>query len=141
MTINASAPAGRPDSAPGHRRRVLLVEDAAVVRRAAAVALRAAGFDVTAVGEAAQALAVVGTVDPDVLVTDSSTPGQDGLELVRTLRVRGVGVPVLVLSARDAAADRVGAFDAGADAFLATPFGLGDLSSRVTALARTHARP
>lgn len=117
-------------------RRVLLVEDTGPVRRAMARALRASGFAVTAVADAEQALAVVGPVDPDVLVTDIAMPGMDGIELVGTLRLRGVRVPALVVSARDQVSDRVAAFDAGGDAFLAKPFGLGELVARVTELAR-----
>lgn len=78
-------------------------------------------------------------VRPDVLVTDVSMPGMDGLEVVRTLRVRGVQVPALVVSARDEVTGRAAAFDAGADAFLAKPFGLPALLSRVTELARQPA--
>lgn len=131
----------RPDRHPSARRpRVVLVEDADSVRRATAAALRAAGLDVTAVGRATEALAVLDAGRPDVLVTDVTMPGMDGLELVATLRLRGVSVPVLVVSARDGVADRVAAFDAGADAFLAKPFGLADLLSRVIELSQLRAR-
>lgn len=118
------------------RRRVLLVEDTGSVRRAMARALRASGFAVTAVADAGQALAVLGAVAPDVLVTDVTMPGMDGISLVGTLRVRGVRVPALVVSARDEISDRVAASEAGADAYLAKPFGLGELVARVTELAR-----
>lgn len=117
------------------RRRVLLVEDSDPVRRAVALGLTAAGFDVTAVADGAQALAVFDAVRPAVLVTDLTMPGMDGFELVRTLRVRQVGVPVLVISALDSAQDKAAARAAGSDSYLVKPFGLAELRDRVRALA------
>jgi DNA-binding response OmpR family regulator len=117
------------------RRRVLLVEDNASVRRAVDLGLTASGFDVTAVADGEQALAVFDAVRPAVLVTDLTMPGMDGLELVHTLRVRQVDVPVLVISARDSAQDRAAALAAGSDSYLVKPFGLAELRDRVTALS------
>jgi two-component system KDP operon response regulator KdpE len=114
---------------PGRASRVLLVDRDAVTRRAMAGALRAAGLAVTAVAADDQALAVLVSVQPDVLVTDLRA---NGLELVRTLRVREVDVPALAVGER---MDRVAAFQAGADDFLATPFGPAELLSRVAELA------
>ena len=122
----------RPDPA---RRRVLLVEDTDSVRRAVALGLTASGFDVTAVSDGVQALAVIDAVRPAVLVTDLTMPRMDGFELVRTLRVRQVGVPVLVITARDSVQDRAAARAAGSDSYLVKPFGLAELRDRVTALA------
>lgn len=123
-----------------HRPRVLLVEDTESVRRAVALGLRASGFDVTAVAGGAEALAVIGVVGPAVVVTDLSMPGMDGLELIRTLRVRQVEVPVLVVSARDSSQDRAAALAAGCDGYLVKPFGLVELRERVTALAERPRR-
>jgi DNA-binding response OmpR family regulator len=109
--------------------RVLLVDGDSTDRRAMAAAMRAAGLVVTAVAGPAEALAVVPAVRPDVLVTDMS---RDALELVQVLRVRGVGVPALAVGPRTG---RVAAFQAGADAFLATPFGPSELLRRVADLA------
>ena len=117
------------------RTRVLLVEDTASVRRAVTLALTASGFDVTAVAGGAQALAVFDAVRPAVLVTDLNMPGMDGFELVRTLRVRQVDVPVLMISASDSAQDKAAALAAGCDGYLVKPFGLAELRDRVTALA------
>lgn len=131
----ATALLDRP-TGPTRPAHVLLVEDTEPVRRAMTAALRAAGFGVTAVPGGAEALAVFDAVRPDVVVTDLTMPGMDGIELVRTLRVREVRVPVLVVSARDGVTGRVPAFDAGADAFLAKPFRLADLLGCVSELAR-----
>lgn len=135
MTTTATTTLDRPSPAAPRRRRVLLVEDSRSVRRAITLALRASGFDVTAVADGNQALAVLGTVGPDVVVTDVAMPGMDGIELVRTLRVREVAVPVLFVSARDSEHDRRTALAAGGDAYLVKPFGLAELRERVTALA------
>jgi DNA-binding response OmpR family regulator len=129
MTV-ATALLSRSADRPSRASRVLLVDRDDAARRAMAGALRAAGLEVTAVAADDQALAVLVSVQPDVLVTDLRT---NGLELVRTLRVRDVAVPAIAVGER---ADRVSAFQAGADDFLATPFGPADLLRRVTELAR-----
>jgi DNA-binding response OmpR family regulator len=129
MTV-ATALLSRSTDRPGRASRVLLVDRDDAARRAMAGALRAAGLEVTAVAADDQALAVLVSVQPDVLVTDLRA---NGLELVRTLRVRDVAVPAIAVGER---ADRVSAFQAGADDFLATPFGPAELLRRVTELAR-----
>lgn len=136
----STAPLDRSLDTPGHRCRVLLVEDTESVRRAVALGLRASGFDVTAVADGAEALAVFGAVHPAVVVTDLNMPGMGGFELVRTLRVRQVDVPVLVISARDSAQDKAAALAAGSDGYLVKPFGLVELRDRVTALAENPPR-
>jgi DNA-binding response OmpR family regulator len=119
----------RPIEATGRASRVLLVGRDDVSRRAMAGAMRAAGLEVTAVAGDDQALAVLVSVQPDVLVTDLRA---NGFELVRTLRLREVDVPAVAVGERG---DRVAAFQAGADAFLATPFGPAELIGRVAELA------
>jgi DNA-binding response OmpR family regulator len=129
MTV-ATALLTRPADAPVRAARVLLVNGDDTARRAMAGAMRAAGLEVTAVTADDQALAVLVSVQPDVLVTDLRA---NGLELVRTLRVREVDVPTVAVGDR---VDRVSAFQAGADDFLATPFGPAELLRRVAELAR-----
>jgi DNA-binding response OmpR family regulator len=124
-TVLLDRPVDRARSAP----RVLLVDGDRDGRRAMAAAMRVAGLEVTAVAGPAQALAVMGAVRPDVLITDMS---RDALELVQVLRVREAAVPTLAVGTR---LDRVAAFQAGADAFLATPFGPTELLNRVADLA------
>jgi DNA-binding response OmpR family regulator len=132
MTV-ATALLDRPADPRPPATRVLLVDGDGSGRRAMAGAMRAAGLEVTAVTEPGQVLAVVLPVRPDVLVVDLATAG---LDLIRTLRVRGVGVPVVAVGPRT---ERVAAFRAGADAFLATPFGPAELLARVAELARASA--
>ena len=73
---------------------------------------------------------------PDVIVLDLMLPGFDGVEVVRRLRTRDVRVPVLMLTARDAASDVVSSLDAGADDYLAKPFSFAVLLARIRALGR-----
>lgn len=72
----------------------------------------------------------------DLVVLDIMLPGRDGVEILRSIRRKGVGVPVLLLTARDAIEDRVAGLDAGADDYLVKPFVFAELSARVRALLR-----
>jgi DNA-binding response OmpR family regulator len=137
----ATSTLDRPAATSDRRLRVLLVEDTDAVRRAVAIGLRSSGFEVTAVRGGEDALAVYGAVQPEVIITDLGMPGMDGFELIATLRVRGVDVPVLVITARDSARDRAAAHAAGADGYLLKPFGLAELCDTLTALAERPAAP
>ena len=72
----------------------------------------------------------------DLVVLDLGLPGRDGLEVLSAMRRKGVGVPVVVLTARDGIADRVAGLDAGADDYLVKPFAFAELLARIRALAR-----
>ncbi|MGH3345088.1 MAG: response regulator transcription factor [Carbonactinosporaceae bacterium] len=116
--------------------RVLVVEDD--VRMAAAVrrGLRGEGIvaDVAAGGR--DALHMVLTVDYDAVVLDVMLPDVDGFETCRALRAKSVWAPVIMLTARDAVADRVHGLDQGADDYLTKPFSLAELLARLRALVR-----
>jgi two-component system, OmpR family, response regulator len=116
--------------------RVLVVEDD--VRMAAAIrrGLRYEGLIVDIVGDGEQALRAVGANDFDAIVLDVMMPGLDGFETCRRLRLDGIWVPVLMLTARDAVEDRVRGLDGGADDYLTKPFSLAELTARLRALAR-----
>jgi two-component system, OmpR family, response regulator len=116
--------------------RVLVVEDD--VRMAAAIrrGLRYEGLVVDVAGDGEQALRTVGANDYDAIVLDVMLPGIDGFETCRRLRVAGIWVPVLMLTARDAVEDRVRGLDGGADDYLTKPFSLAELTARLRALAR-----
>ena len=73
---------------------------------------------------------------PDAVVLDIGLPGIDGLEVCRALRRAGNRVPILMLTARDAVADRIDGLDAGADDYLVKPFDVGELKARLRALLR-----
>ena len=83
-----------------------------------------------------EALRQVAEVVPDCVVLDIGLPGLDGLEVCRTLRGDGNRIPILMLTARDAVADRIEGLDAGADDYLVKPFDVGELEARLRALLR-----
>jgi two-component system, OmpR family, response regulator len=123
--------------------RILIVEDevklATLLRRGLAEEAHAA--DVAATGE--DALWMAQATAYDAIVLDLMLPGIDGLEVCRRLRAAGVWSPVLMLTARDALADRIGGLDAGADDYVTKPFAFAELVARLRAVARrgTPERP
>ncbi|NQE90960.1 response regulator transcription factor [Nocardia terpenica] len=116
--------------------RVLVVDDEAAVRDALVRAMDSEGYQTRAVGDGAAALAEIGRWQPEVVVLDVLMPFMDGLTACRHLRARGDRTPILMLTARDAVADRVDGLDAGADDYLVKPFDLDELLARVRALVR-----
>ena len=119
--------------------RVLLAEDDAAISEPLARALRREGYDVEICedGPAALDRSMQGSVD--LLVLDLGLPGMDGLEVCRSLRAGGQGIPVLVLTARADEVDTVVGLDAGADDYVTKPFRLAELLARVRALLRRGA--
>ena len=115
---------------------VLIVDDDRALRDALRRALALAGYEITLAEDGQQALAVVAAAAPDAIVLDVGLPGIDGLEVCRQLRGAGDRVPVLMLTARDAIADRIDGLDAGADDYLVKPFDVGELKARLRALLR-----
>src|SRR5919199_5503938 len=117
---------------------VLLVDDDASIRRMLERTLAAEGYEVAAVGDGGAALAAVERSVPDAIVLDVAMPGLDGLAVTRRLRAKGLAVPVLLLTARDAIEERVAGLDAGADDYLVKPFDTQELTARVRALLRRN---
>ena len=118
--------------------RILVVEDDPMIGKTLQRALELDGYAVDRVadGEAAR-IALASAADAYALVLlDLGLPRRDGLELLRELRRRGNRVRVLVVTARDAVADRVAGLDAGADDYLTKPFSLDELAARMRALLR-----
>ncbi|HEX4389628.1 MAG TPA: response regulator [Steroidobacteraceae bacterium] len=119
--------------------RLLLVEDDPMIGEALRAGLKREGFTVDWVHEARAAEAVLGSEPFELLLLDLGLPGSDGLTLLRRQRERGLPIPVLILTARDAVADRVAGLDAGADDYLIKPFDLDELAARIRALLRRRA--
>jgi two-component system response regulator MprA len=116
--------------------RILVVDDEPAVLDAVDRALRLDGYDTELAADGQQALDALAAGAPDALVLDVLMPRVDGLEVCRRLRAAGDRTPVLVLTARDAVADRVLGLDAGADDYLIKPFALEELLARLRALLR-----
>jgi len=116
--------------------RLLLAEDDAVIAASLAKGLRehAYAVDVATDGDAAVYQAAVNPYD--AIVLDVMLPRRDGFAVCRELRRRGLTVPVLMLTARDAVADRITGLDTGADDYLTKPFEFGELLARLRALLR-----
>jgi two-component system response regulator MprA len=117
--------------------KILVVDDERAVRDSLRRALELQGYEVELASDGAEALKrLAANGQPDAVVLDILMPGIDGLEVCRQIRRRGYGVPVLMLTARDAVGDRVEGLDAGADDYLVKPFALEELLARVRALLR-----
>ncbi len=120
--------------------RILAVDDEAAILRTLSANLTARGYDVdlAATGEAALELAA--RHQPDAVILDLGLPGMTGLDVIRGLRGWST-TPIIILSAREAQADKVAALDAGADDYVTKPFGMDELLARLRAALRRGARP
>ena len=116
--------------------RLLLVEDDAMIGESVRAGLRQDGFAVDWVRDGRAAELALETNPYDTLLLDLGLPRKTGLEVLASLRRRGNAIPVLILTARDAIADRVKGLDSGADDYLVKPFDLEELAARIRALLR-----
>lgn len=119
--------------------RVLLVEDDRMISDAVVRALRQENYAVDWVPDGALAEAALSTESYDLVLLDLGLPQRGGLEVLRSLRAGGSRVPVLIVTARDAVADRIAGLDAGADDYVVKPFDADELMARMRALIRRSA--
>jgi two-component system KDP operon response regulator KdpE len=117
------------------RSRILLVDDEVAIQRAVGPLLRSRGYDVDIVGTGADALRMVAEQAPDLVVLDLGLPDLEGTEVCRRIRASS-NVPIVVLSARGAEADKVNALDLGADDYVTKPFGPEELLARIRVALR-----
>ncbi|MGB8997436.1 MAG: response regulator transcription factor [Pseudonocardiaceae bacterium] len=117
---------------------LLLVEDEPEFSAILAALFTDEGYHVDVAGDGQRGLHLGLTRSYDVIVLDRGLPAIEGLDLMRQWRRHGVITPVLVLSARGTAADRVAGLDAGAEDYLAKPFDIDELLARLRALRRRH---
>jgi len=115
--------------------RIMLVDDELAIQRAVAPLLRSRGYDVFVAGTGSEALKVLDEQTPDLVVLDLGLPDLDGTEVCRRIRARS-NVPIVVLSARGAEADKVNALDLGADDYVTKPFGSEELLARIRVALR-----
>jgi two-component system response regulator MprA len=120
--------------------RILVVDDDRALRDVLRRSLQLAGYEVSQAESGGTALqGVSGPPTPDAVVLDIGLPDIDGLEVCRLLRREGNRIPILMLTARDAVADRIEGLDAGADDYLVKPFDVDELQARIRALLRRSA--
>jgi two-component system response regulator MprA len=118
---------------------ILVVDDESRVISALRRTLVYEGYRVTTASTGESALELIRTRAPDLVILDLMLPDISGLEVCRQLRTAGNDVAILMLTARDAIADRVTGLETGADDYLVKPFALEELLARIKALLRRHA--
>jgi two-component system KDP operon response regulator KdpE len=117
------------------KQRILIVDDEPQITRVLRRSLTTHGYDVRVASDGLAALQTFGDWPPDLVVTDLSMPGTDGLQLCRNLRAISQ-VPIIVLSVRGEESTKVQALDAGADDYITKPFGIDELLARIRAALR-----
>jgi two-component system, OmpR family, response regulator MprA len=120
---------------------ILIVDDDNRVTSALRRTLAYEGYQISVAANGEAALFIVRSRPPDLVILDLMLPGIDGLEVCRRIRSAGDGIAVLMLTARDAVADRVAGLETGADDYLVKPFASEELLARVKALLRRRNPP
>ena len=124
--------------AAGSRKLILVVDDEPQIHRFLRPALEASGFEVAMAQDAAGFLRLAAARVPDAVLLDLGLPDMDGKEALARLRAFSA-IPVIVLSARNREAEKIAAFDQGADDYVEKPFGLGELLARLRTVLRRQA--
>jgi two-component system, OmpR family, KDP operon response regulator KdpE len=119
-----------------HAARILLVDDEPSIQRSVAQLLRSRGYDVDVAGTGTDALTHIAQYRPDLIVLDLGLPDISGVEVCQNIRVESETVPIVVLSAARAEADKVNALEMGADDYVTKPFGPDELVARIKVALR-----
>jgi two-component system OmpR family response regulator len=139
MTVTISrmttyAARGQYAERPGGPARVLVVDDEPSLTDLLATALGYEGWSVRSAGDGWSAVRAARDFRPDVVVLDVLLPDLDGLQVMHQLRSEAPGLPVLLLTARDALEDRIRGLEAGGNDYVTKPFSLADVVDRLQAL-------
>src|SRR5438132_1357620 len=134
-SLTSEEDTGQGDAAAGPQ-RVLVVDDEPNITDLVATVLRYEGFGVAVAGSGWDALRLASDFEPHLVVLDVMLPDHDGFEVHRRLRDRGLDVPVIFLTARDATEDKVKGLSIGGDDYVTKPFSLEELIARVRAILR-----
>ncbi|NTV89228.1 MAG: response regulator transcription factor [Clostridiales bacterium] len=116
--------------------RLLLIEDEKGISEALAYILKKNKYGVDTAYDGITGQEMAETAIYDIIILDRMLPGKEGLAVLKDLRSQGIKTPVLILTAKDAVADRVAGLDAGADDYLVKPFSTDELLARIRALSR-----
>jgi two-component system, OmpR family, alkaline phosphatase synthesis response regulator PhoP len=120
--------------------RILIVEDNDDLSFGLRRSLEAEGYEIDVAGDGPRGIAAARRVPPDLVILDLMLPGVDGFRVLETMRRDGLGMPVMILSAKGQETDKVHGLRVGADDYVTKPFGLSELLARVDALLRRGAR-
>lgn len=122
--------------ADGQPVTVLVVDDEPVLAEMVSMALRYEGWNIATAGDGSSAIAAARTERPDVVVLDVMLPDMSGLDVLHKLRKENPGLPVLLLTAKDAVEDRIAGLTAGGDDYVTKPFSIEEVVLRLRALLR-----
>lgn len=116
--------------------RVLVVEDEHKIAEALKKGLEAEGYQVMTAASGEDGYFRITTEEYDLMLLDLMLPGRDGIEILKTIRSKGISTPILLLTGRDTVEDRVLGLDSGADDYLVKPFAFPELLARIRLLLR-----
>lgn len=116
--------------------RILVVEDERKIAEALKKGLEAEGYEVTLALSGEDGYFCLTTEEYDLMLLDLMLPGRDGIEILKSIRKKGINTPILVLTGRDTVEDRVLGLDSGADDYLVKPFAFSELLARIRLLLR-----
>ena len=122
------------------RARILVVDDDSQIRRVMRTTLDAQGYDVVEAGSGERALDLLQSEKYDLILLDINLPGKTGIETCRAIRT-SANVPVIMLTVRDAATDKIEALDAGAQDYVTKPFTMGEMLARIRSVLRRTTPP